>query len=87
MHFIPVFDRIFPFDLHWHPSPTRVFSMEKVVRKWKLNDPDAVRDDVAYWMSKSPAERIAAVNFLREQYYGPSIRFQSVACVVQRKRR
>lgn len=39
--------------------------MEKVVRIINMKDD---RGDRAYWMSKSPAERIDAIEILREQY-------------------
>lgn len=41
--------------------------MEKVIRKISLKKQP---DDYNYWMSKTPQERIEAVEFLREQYLG-----------------
>jgi len=32
----------------------------------------AAKSDVAYWLSKSPKDRLSAVEFLRRQYYGSS---------------
>ena len=39
--------------------------MEKVVRIINIKDDKGDRE---YWMSKSPAERIDAIEILREQY-------------------
>jgi len=39
--------------------------MEKVVRIIDMKDD---RGDREYWMSRTPAERIEAIDFLREQY-------------------
>ena len=57
--------------------------IKKVVTKRKLND-SSIKDDLAYWMSKTPEERIAQVEFLRRLYYGNSGRLQRVARVVKR---
>lgn len=58
--------------------------MEKIVKKHTLNDPLLIKDDVAYWLSKTPEERIEAVEILRKQFYGTLPRFQRVARVIQR---
>ncbi len=47
-------------------------------------------DEKAYWLSKTPAERLAAVEFLRQVAYGYdpiTERLQRVLEVVERKRR
>ncbi len=46
--------------------------IEKVVKKRNLNDAGAAKDDLAYWLSKTPEERISAVEILRRQYYEDS---------------
>lgn len=43
--------------------------IKKVVTKRKLSE-TSDRDDVAYWLSRPPEERIAAVEFLGKQHYG-----------------
>ena len=47
-------------------------------------------DDVLYWLSRSPAERISALEEIRKQYnlwkYGPDRGFQRVYTIVKRKR-
>lgn len=58
--------------------------IEKVVSIKNLNDKHLVSDDLKYWQSKSPEERVATVDFLRKQYHGSSERLQRVARVIQR---
>ncbi|MDP3580837.1 MAG: hypothetical protein Q8S39_02810 [Ignavibacteria bacterium] len=61
--------------------------MEKVVRKISLKDKRNY--DLEYWLSKTPEERIAAVEFLRKQTYetedGSTPRLQRIVKVVKRK--
>lgn len=59
--------------------------IEKVVAKYDLNDPDAAKRDLANWLSKTPEERIAAVEFLRRQVHGNIQGFQRVARVIKRE--
>lgn len=55
----------------------------KVINKRKL--PDLTEHaDLEYWLSTSPEERIATVEYLRRQYYGNSARLQRSARVIQR---
>lgn len=61
--------------------------MKKVVRIVKRDHRAEVREDLAYWLSRPPEERVATVDFLRAFFYGRSQRFQRVARVLQRKRR
>jgi len=58
--------------------------MKKVVRKSSLQDFQLPKQDLAYWMSRPAEERVAAVDFLRKQYYGSSERLRRVAQVIQR---
>lgn len=48
-------------------------------------------DDLLYWLSRPPVERIQALEAIRKEYndwkYGPERRFQRVYRVVKRKRR
>lgn len=60
--------------------------IEKVVRIRKL-DSDTQREDLAYWLTRPPAERTAAVEYLRRQFYGSTARLQRSARVVQRPSR
>jgi hypothetical protein len=61
--------------------------IEKVVTKRLLGDRSAEREDVAYWLSRPPGERMAAVEELRRHFYGNLPRLQRVARVFQRPQR
>lgn len=60
--------------------------IEKIVRKRPLHDPSAQADDLAYWLSKTPEERLSAVEILRRQHYGDQHRLQRVVRVIRRTR-
>ena len=42
--------------------------MEKRIRKSDLGDAAAAKRDLAYWLSRPSAERLAAVEAYRKQY-------------------
>lgn len=57
--------------------------MEKVVRVTNLRAPQS---DLEYWLGKTPQERIAAIEILRQQYVkfrGIQPRLQRVCRVVE----
>ena len=58
--------------------------IKKVVTIKDINDKQMVLDDLNYWLSKLPEERVEAVEYLRRQFHGSSERLQRVARVVQR---
>ncbi len=58
--------------------------IEKVVRKGSLQDLSEIKEDLTYWLSKTPDERIAEVERLRRQFHGSSARLQRSARIVQR---
>jgi hypothetical protein len=58
--------------------------IQKIVKKHHVQEHTATQDDLAYWLSKTPEERVATVDYLRTQYYGNATRLQRVARVVQR---
>lgn len=60
--------------------------IKRVVAIHSLQDLDASAD-LKYWLSRSPAERLDAVELLRRQYYGNTARLQRSARVVELKRR
>jgi hypothetical protein len=60
--------------------------IKKVVRKARLEDLCEVSENLTYWLSRSPAERVAAVEQLRSTHAGTSARLQRLARVVQRPR-
>ena len=57
--------------------------IEKTVKKFDLKRDSSIKEDLAFWLSKTPQERIAAIEFLRGQYHGSSKRLQRSARVVQ----
>lgn len=62
--------------------------MEKVITKAKLKDR---KNDLAFWMTQTPAERVAALESLRADYMKgiPDAErgFQYVCTIVRRKQR
>jgi len=58
--------------------------IEKVVKKQNLSTYSSIQEDLAYWLSKTPEERVMAVDCLRGQYHGSSTRLQRSARVIQR---
>ena len=64
--------------------------MDRVINKVPRADQAAA--DLAYWLSKTMAERVAAVEVLRQQAFGTRVsgdaeqRFQRVCRVAQRQR-
>ena len=58
--------------------------IKKVVKRFKLGDPAADRTALEYWLSRSPEERVEAVEILRRRMHGNSERLQRVFRVVQR---
>lgn len=56
----------------------------KVVNVKDLNDQNLILEDLKYWLSKSPKERIEAVDYLRKQFHGNTERLQRVVRVIQR---
>ena len=56
--------------------------MEKVVKKHKLSEFDQVKDDREYWLSKTPEERVEAVEIMRRMHYGDLPGLQRVAKVI-----
>ncbi len=58
--------------------------IQKIVKIKNLNDKDLISDDLKYWLSKSPEERVETVDYLRKQFHGNSERLQRVVRVIQR---
>ncbi len=58
--------------------------IEKVVHKWNMKDFSEIRENLAYWLSKTPRERVEAVERLREERHGAEERIQRTARVIQR---
>ena len=60
--------------------------IQKVIKKRKL-DELPTNDNLLFWQSRSPAERISAVELLRRQYHGSTIRLQRSICIIERTQR
>lgn len=58
--------------------------IEKVVKKAKQSDFSEIRENLVYWLSKTPERRVEAVEQLRRQQFGSAERLQRVARVVHR---
>jgi hypothetical protein len=58
--------------------------IQKTIKRYRLQERTTTQDDLAYWLSKTPEERVATVDYLRAQYYGNATRLQRIARVVQR---
>jgi hypothetical protein len=61
--------------------------IRKIVKKHDLDNFSEIRQNLEYWLSRPPEERLAAVDALRRQYYGDPQRLQRVARVILRKHR
>jgi hypothetical protein len=57
--------------------------IEKVVRKANLQEFSEIKENLAYWLSKSPEERVEAVEFLRRMLYGSLPRIQKCVRIVR----
>jgi hypothetical protein len=45
----------------------------------------SIKEDLAYWLSKTPEERVDAVEYLRRQLHGSSERLQRTARIIQQE--
>ncbi len=50
--------------------------IQKIVKKGAVDELSSIKEDLAFWLSKPPEERVAAVDFLRRQYNGNTARLQ-----------
>ncbi len=59
--------------------------LQKIVKKYSLREHlnEGVKNDLKYWLSKSPSERIEAVEFLRRQFHGNTGRLQRVIKIIK----
>jgi len=60
--------------------------IRKIVTKRSLQDPSSAKEDLVYWLSRSPEERLATVDYLRRQQHGSAARLQRSARVVKQAR-
>jgi len=61
--------------------------ISKTVKVRDLKDDSPIKEDLLYWLSKPPEERVAAVDYLRRQYHGNTARLQRSIKVIQRPQR
>ena len=52
--------------------------IEKVVKKRDLKEFSEIKENLSYWLSKTPEERVSAVEQLRRQHYGDSADFKEL---------
>jgi hypothetical protein len=58
--------------------------IQRVIHKHHLNPDYEIKQNLRYWLKKTPEERLAAVDLLRRQIYGDSKRLQKTARIIQR---
>ena len=58
--------------------------IRKTVQKQRLDDYSEIKQNLQYWLSRPPQERLAAVDALRREFYGDSQRLQRIARVISR---
>ncbi len=56
--------------------------IRKVAKLYHMDEYDEAEENLRYWLSRPPEERLAAVDELRRQCYGPTQRLQRVATVI-----
>jgi len=57
--------------------------IRKTVKKRDMGNFSEIRQNLQYWLNRTPEERLAAVDALRREYYGDSQRLQRVARIIQ----
>lgn len=57
--------------------------IRKIVIKRNIKDINSIKEDLAYWLSKTPEERIETIEYLRRQRHGSSKRLQRIARIIQ----
>jgi hypothetical protein len=57
--------------------------IRKTVQKHRLDKDSEIRKNLEYWLSRTPEERLSAVEILRRQVYGDSQGLQRVVRVVK----
>jgi len=55
----------------------------ETMQKHDLDNFSEIKQNLEYWLSQPPEERLAAVDALRREYYGDSHRLQRVVRVIQ----
>jgi hypothetical protein len=58
------------------------FQIQRILRVTSFDEERRHNRALDYWLSRPPAERVAAVEFLRRQFIGPGVRLRRVYRVV-----
>jgi len=58
--------------------------IQKVINRRDLHDFSSIKEDLIYWLRKTPEERVAAVDYLRKQHHGSTERLQRSVRIVKR---
>jgi hypothetical protein len=58
--------------------------IQKVINRRDLHDLSPIKEDLIYWLRKTPEERVSAVDYLRKQYHGSTERLQRSVRVIKR---
>jgi len=59
------------------------YMQKQIVKVRNLKDYDEIKDNIEYWLSRPPAERVDAVDHLRNQFHGHPVRLQRTARIIQ----
>ena len=59
-------------------SETHALELQRIVRLTSFAEEERTRPDLHYWLSRPPAERVAAVEYLRRQIDGAGARLRRV---------
>jgi hypothetical protein len=54
------------------------FRLQRVLTQITFHEEERTRPTLRFWLSRPPAERLAAVEFLRRQMHGSGARLQRV---------
>jgi hypothetical protein len=57
--------------------------IKKIVVKHNMTVFYSIKENLAYWLNKTPEERLEAVEYLRKQLHGSSERLQRTARIIQ----
>jgi len=61
--------------------------IRKTVSKHRLEASLEIKQNLQYWLSRPPEERLAAVDSLRAQIYGDNLRLKRVVHVISRDKK
>ena len=61
--------------------------IRKTVSKHRLEASLEIKQNLQYWLSRPPEERLAAVDSLRAQIYGNNVRLKRVVHVIRRDKK